>query len=420
MVTRELLFRRLGFLLSVLAVAVAVGCLVNQFLLLEQHDRRTDQFLADKEQETKQVMAKLEDEMRIITKNLGFNIRILPRDLNLRDFHTRNYADKYMPEEYAVRLAKSRIVSINHLMPTLQQRVIWKEQNDLPIILVGTRGEVPIQYQSKKKPIQDAVPAGKIVLGYWPQQGFKVGDKLALQGRTFTVHKLHPKRGDDDDKTVWVHLQDAQEMAGKPGLINGMLALGCNCTADRLSIIREEIAAILPDTQVDEFESIARARAEARTTVGEQAKAALERERLHRATLRAEKEAFAAALVPAVLLAGCVWLGFLALSNVRERRGEIGLLRALGFRSSQVFALFLSRALVVGLAGAVLGCVGGVLSGAFFGDMPEGPWLAWQEHGALLTLVLLASPAVSALACWLPALVAVRQDPAVILQQEAA
>src|SRR5438874_2610440 len=105
MVLREILFRKLGFALSVLAVAVGVGCLIYQFLLLEEHDRRTEHFMSEKEGETRKEMDKLEDEMRIITKNLGFNIRILPKDLNLRDYHTRNYADKYMPEEYATRLA---------------------------------------------------------------------------------------------------------------------------------------------------------------------------------------------------------------------------------------------------------------------------------------------------------------------------
>src|SRR5438270_13613540 len=105
MVIREILFRKLGFLLSVLAVGVAIGCLVNQFVLLEAYDARTEQISAEKERETKTVMDKLEDEIRIITKNLGFNIRILPKDLNLSDFHTKDYADKFMPEEYATRLA---------------------------------------------------------------------------------------------------------------------------------------------------------------------------------------------------------------------------------------------------------------------------------------------------------------------------
>jgi hypothetical protein len=418
MVLREVLFRKLGFVLSALAVAVAVFCLVNQFLLLEDYDRRTEQLLTDKERETARVMAKLEDEVRIITKNLGFNIRILPKDLNLSDFHTRDYADKYMPEEFSARLAQSRIVTINHLMPILQQRVIWKEQNSLPIILVGTRGEVPLQYQDKKKPILDAVPPGKVVLGYWPQQGFKPGDKLVLLGRAFTVHKLHPKRGDDDDKTVWINLKDAQAMTGKPGLINGMLALGCNCTSNRLSVIREEIAAVLPDTQVEEFESIAKARAETRTKMADEAKAAMAREGAHRESVRAEKEAFAAGLVPLVLLASCVFLAYLTLANVRQRRGEIGLLRALGFRSTQLFMLILSRAVAIGLVGAAAGCLAAVLLDRLSTDLSGQLWTFVVEHGPLLGGMLLAAPVVAALASWLPALAAIRQDPAIILQQE--
>jgi hypothetical protein len=419
LVVREILFRKLGFLLSVLAVAAAVGCLVNQIFLLEEHDRRTERLLAAKEQETKQVMAKLADEMRIITKNLGFNVYILPKDLNLRDFHTRDYFDSYMPEEYVTRLSKSRAVTINHLMPILQQRVVWPEQKDLPIILVGTRGEVPIQYQDKKKPIQDAVTPGKIVLGHWPGEGYKRGDKVVLRGRAFTVAAVHAPRGNDDDKTVWINLKEAQEMAGKAGLINGMLALGCNCTSERLSVIRDEITAILPDTQVEEFASIAKARAEARTKVGEEADAALARERAHQAALRQDREAFAAALVPAVLVAACFCLGQLALSNVRQRRGEIGLLRALGLQSGQLMVLFLTRALAVGLLGGVLGCVAGTISLALIGAESDEVRATLAGQMPLLLSILLAAPAVSLLACWLPTLIAVRQDPAVILQQEA-
>jgi hypothetical protein len=419
LVVREILFRKLGFLLSVLAVAAAVGCLVNQILLLEEHDRRAERLLASKELETKKVMDKLADEMRIITKNLGFNVRILPKDLNLRDFHTKDYANSYMPEEYVTRLSKSRAVTIRHLMPILQQRLIWTEQNNLPIILVGTRGEVPILHQDKKKPIQDAVQPGKIVLGHWPGQGYKRGDKVALRGRTFTVADLHVERGNDDDKTVWINLKEAQDMAGKPGLINGMLALECNCTSQRLSVIREEIAAILPETQVEEFASIAKARAEARTKVGEEADAALVRERAHQAALRQDREAFAAALVPAVLLAACACLGLLALSNVRQRRGEIGLLRALGLRSGQLVALLMARALTVGLLGGALGCLAGVASLLLIDAESDEVRNMLAGQMPLLLGSLLAAPAVSLLACWLPTLIAVRQDPAVILQQEA-
>jgi len=418
LVLREIWYRKLGFGLSVFSVVVAVGCLVGQMQVLAQHDRRTEEILQAKEKETETVMARLQDDMRIITKNLGFNLRILPRDLNLMNFYARDYADKYMPEEYVEKLAQSKeLVTINHLLPILQQKIDWPEE-ELTVILVGTRGEVPQASMAKKKPILDAVPPGKMVLGYQLHrtlsktrgQEIKPGDKLVLRGRTFTLHKVQPSKGDQDDVTVWVHLEAAQEMLGKENQINGMLALGCNCSADRLATIRSSIAAILPDTQVEEWETKATARAEARNKVEAEAKAALVRERNHRAELRAEKEDFAAVLVPLVVLAAGISVAVLAFNNLRERRGEIGLLRALGLRSGQLFVLFLARACAVGLIGALAG----MLAGAAW----EGGALDTFQDPVFSALIVLATPLLCTLAAWLPALLAVRQDPALILQQE--
>ena len=141
---------------------------------------------------------------------------------------------------------------------------------------------------------------------------------------------------------------------------------------------------------------------------------------LNRSAVREEKESFAAGIVPVVILGACVWLGLLALGNVRERRGEIGLLRALGFRSSQLCALLLVRVFLVGLLGALLGIMVGAISIVFAGEQLNEVWTVFTSQRSLLVLILLASPAVSVLACWLPTLSAVRQDPALVLQQEAA
>jgi len=113
-----------------------------------------------------------------------------------------------------------------------------------------------------------------------------------------------------------------------------------------------------------------------------------------------------------------VWVAFLAFSNVRERRLEIGILRALGVRRVQVFALFLIKAVATGLVGATLGFGLGYVVGAASGDAP-----ALAAGGAplfdarLLLAVLAAAPLLSALASWLPALTAAQQDPAVVLTE---
>jgi hypothetical protein len=440
LIIREILYRKLGFALAVLSVIVAVGCPVAALTLLRLHDAGTERVIARKEAETRdrtarleedtrRRTAKLEDDYRKIALHLGFNVLILPKDQGLGELHAAGYATKAMPEDYATRLAKSGVATINHVLPVVQQKVKWPER-ERTIILGGTRGELPVGGRNPKKPLLERVPPGAMVVGYELHRSLKLarGDKVRLMGKAFTVSGLQPERGSADDITVWVNLAEAQKLLGLEGKINGILALECNCAADRLHRVRSEIASILPDTQVLEKQSQALTRAEARNRAAEEAKAARARaaaearaavdgERQARAELRRGRDALAAVLVPLAVLACVLWLGVLTLANVRERAPEIGILRALGLPSGQVFLLFLARAAAVGLAGAALGYGVGVLAGAAWGRAQDEPVAGSSLlDPGLLLLVLAAAPVLSALVAWLPALLASRQDPAVILR----
>ncbi|MBM3858515.1 MAG: FtsX-like permease family protein [Verrucomicrobia bacterium] len=420
LILHELRYRRLNFLLGVLSVGVAVACLTAALAILHKHDRRTDQIIAAKEEVTRKQMATMTDDYRKITLKMGFNVLILPKDQNLSDLYADDFATKYMPEEYATRLAKSRVATINHILPTLQQKVKWPER-ERTVLLMGVRGVVYTQSKTQK-PLLEPVASGTMTLGHELARSLTLnpGDKTKLMGREFTVAKINPERGNKDDITIWINLAEAQEMLDKKGLINGILALDCTCdTVDRLALIRAEIAKILPDTQVIEFASQAIARAEARTRAGIEAEESIRREKEGRAKLRAEREALVAVLVPVVVLGCAVWIGFLALANVRDRRNEIGILRALGLRSRQILLIFLGKAAVIGLAGAALGYLAGRLIGMAWRDTPGAPpiEMALIEPGLLL-LILAAAPVLAALASWLPAMMAAQQDPADVLREE--
>ena len=410
LILREIGYRKLSFALGVLSAAFAVGSLMTQVTVLRRHDARTEQIVADRQAETQQRLAVLEDDYRKLTLKMGFNVLILPKDQNLADLYADDFASKTMPEEYATRLAKSRVATLNHILPSLQQKVKWPER-ERTVLLMGVRGEAYIQ-SAKQKPLLEPVAAGTMILGHELAAGLqlKPGDTTVLLGRSFTVAKINPERGNKDDITIWINLAEAQALLDKPGQINAIMALDCTCdTLDRLSRIRAEIGRILPDTQIIEFASQAIARAEARQRAGAEAQAAIEQEKSSRAKLRAEREAFAAVFVPVAVLGAAVWIGFLAFANVRERTVEIGILRALGLRSQQVLILFLSRALAIGFAGALLGFAVGILVSWPALPSAQLPWLP---------VVLLASPLLAALASWLPALMAAQQDPADILNKE--
>jgi len=401
--------RKWSFLAGVLGAGAAIASLVASLAVLERHDRETREVLGHKREELELTMAELSQEMRKATLKLSFNLVILPEGQELRDWYDKDYAAKYMPEAYVKKLAGSGIVTVRHFLPSLQQRLVWPEQKRT-IILVGSRDEVPNLYMNPKRPLVQPVPPGTIVLGHELHRslGLKEGDSTVLLGRTFKVHGCHDQRGNKDDITAWIHLGEAQELLEKKGLINAILALECMCAGSgALPKLRKQIASILPGTQVIERGPQTLARFEARAGVGREARRAIEREEANRALLRAEKEGFATMVIVVIVVAGALWIAVVAWSNTRTRRHEIGVLRAVGFRTVQILSLFLGRAFLTGLAGGIAGFAAGLL----FAGLPPHPL-------RVLLMSLCASVSLAVVACWIPSLLAASQDPANTLRAE--
>ncbi|MCP4174642.1 MAG: FtsX-like permease family protein [Fuerstiella sp.] len=440
---REIRHRKLSFLMGVISVTTAVACLVGaQTLLradrvitehvLQVKQTEVESAIAAKEESVKQAGAELEDAMRKHMKGLGFNILIIPKEQS-RSEMLLNGMTATMPESYVDKLGQSRIVTINHLLPSVSQRVQWPE-HEREVILIGTRGEVPIQHRGLKKPLLEEVAAGKMVVGYEIQTelDLKVGDTVTFQKQEFTISEVHPERGSTDDVTVWINLKQAQEMLGMQNLINAILALECDCAGDRISAIRAEIEAILPGTQVIEKFSQALARAEARAKAKETAETALTqekessqamllREEQGRNQLEQQHAVFAAVLVPLVLAGSAVTIFLLALANTRQRTEEIGILCAIGLQTRQIILVFLSKAAVIGIMGGLFGIGLGYWIGWSLGGL-SGNSLDWQllfAAGDLLTTIVAApflALAITGIASWVPALLAAQRDPAVVLQ----
>ncbi len=422
LIIREILHRKLNFALGLVSTLAAVACLAGALILLKAHAQSTAEILARAEAQTKARLAALKDDVRKTMLTLGFNVVILPKDQPLGDWYADDYASKYMPEEYVNKLAAAKIVTVRHLLPSLQQKMRWPEQKRT-IILIGTRGEVPLLHRQPKKPMVQPVPAGSIVIGYELHRslGLKLGDHVRLLGRDFVIHKCHPERGSKDDITVWINLAEAQQLLGKPNKINAILALECKCAWADLSKVRAEIGRVLPGTQVIEVAGKALARAETRRRVAEAAVAALEHEKATRAELHAARERLASILVPLVIIVCVVWIGLLALDNVRRRRREIGILRALGYRSVQILRLFLGKAFLMGVLGSGLGVVTGLLAGHYLtASLEDAPTTAVPFIFSLtiIAAALVLGPFLTIAASWLPALLAAQQDPAEILREE--
>ncbi len=119
------------------------------------------------------------------------------------------------------------------------------------------------------------------------------------------------------------------------------------------------------------------------------------------------------------LAVGISGLGVIMIRAVRERRREVGVLRALGLQANQVRAAFLIESGFVALQGILVGMTLALITsyqviarGKAFGDMDAAFIVPWPELAMLLGITLLASLAATA---W-PARAASRIDPAVALR----
>jgi len=433
LVGREIIHRKVNFLLAVATVAIAVGSVLVVNGLLKSHDLATEEMLEEMNAETMRMQTTFaaeakayEDGVRKTMKGLGFNIFIFPEGQELSEVYAEGFASETMPEAYVNKLAQSKIVTVNHLLPSLTRKLKWPEK-ERTVILIGIRGEVPIAHRDPKKPLIDPVPKGKIVLGYELHRSLdlKEGNATLFMGREFIVEKCHGERGTKDDITVWMHLDECQELLGQEDRINAIKALECNCASiDRLGEIRKEIAGILPGTKVIETESKALARAEARNKAKKHAEKTiaaknLETEILQRDRRKLRKVSKSAydTLLAITGICAAIWIGFLAFSNARERQTEIGILRAMGVPTGTVLKALLGRAFLIGFAGAGIALAIPFVLGEKFQAGPI-PGITMQASGAELFSILLLAPLLTCAASWLPVLQAANQDPANVLRNE--
>lgn len=332
-------------------------------------------------------------------RDIGYNLRIVPREADLARYWERGYSEATMPDDGVQRFAAATDITYNHLIAMLVRRVDW---DGVPVLLTGIASEVAPQGK-EKPPLVKPVPDGKVQVGAEVARALDLseGAEVALLGATFTVDRVLAPAGSEDDVRVWTSLADAQTLLDLPGRVNEIQALDCYCAdpgVDNAARLREELEAILPEGQVLRLEAVAEAR---------------ERQ-------RRMSERYFALVLPWVLLACAVSVGALMAVNVRQRRPEIGVLRALGHGSGRVAALVLGKAALLGLGCAALGFALGALAATGLGPevFPRSahllrvPWdhLAPALGGATL---------LAALASLAPAALAVAQDPADVLREDA-
>lgn len=378
LILRELRHHWINAVLCALGLSIAVGLLVAVQMTTRAAERET----------------------RRVMRDLGFNLRIIPRATDMDFFWAQGFPDQTMPEALVHKLAAQRgaFLAFNHLTPTLEGRL---QLGDRPLRLSGI-GETLVSPGEGRQPMGFRIKPGQLFLGSAAAQRLQAGraGSVQLGDKTFQVERVLPETGTDEDVRVYGSLVDVQHLLGQPSRINEIKAVDCLClTADQdpLSKLRKVIEELLPETRVLQLRAMADARARQRQMA----------------------ERYARFAIPLVLLAGAGWLGLLGWLNVRERRVEIGLWRALGHSSTRIAALLLGKSILIGFIGAIAGYALGTWLA-----LRAGPGMFQVTAGSLhadptlLAWAVIFTPAYAAIATLLPALRAATEEPAATLRTD--
>jgi len=88
--------------------------------------------------------------------------------------------------------------------------------------------------------------------------------------------------------------------------------------------------------------------------------------------------------------------------SIRERRGEIAVMRSLGFPSGTILSTLLAESLVIGLMGGLIGCGTAFLALHLFAGPKMGN-LAIRMPPVVLVETLIAAAVIGLLSAWIPA-----------------
>ena len=216
-----------------------------------------------------------------------------------------------------------------------------------------------------------------------------IGQDVDINGHAMPVVGILGATGSQDDDLLFAALSTAQGILGKQGQIS-MVEVAALCNACPVDDMVQQISGVLPDAKVMAIQQVVKGRMDT----------------LHRFS------AFSVGMSAVVILVGSLVVLTTMMSSVRERKEEIGIFRAMGFRKSHVMGIIFSEAAMIsgpaGLIGYLAGTGATFLAVRFFSGL-EHASVIWDPTlcgGAILLAIV-----VGLMASVYPAIMAARLDP---------
>jgi len=326
----------------------------------------------------------------------GANILILPRsdDLSLSyggmniggvaiDARTLNDSDVPKIREIEVR------ENISAVSPKFVG-VVEIEGKKIPLMGVYFQEEGRLKKWWK---VHGAIPKSKeeVLLGNEVAvRLFKsTNDHLTINGKKVRISGILEETGSQDDFLIYADLGFVQEALNKPKAVS-LIEVSAYCNTCPIEEIVDQISKKLPHAKVTAIKQ----------------------------TLQTKMEAldhfkkFSVGISIIVLLIGALIVFTNMMASVNERKREIGIFRAIGFRKSHIVRIIFLEALIVGFIAGITGYLLGLGISHFIGPMVLGMKnVRWAIDPVLAIGAISLSALVGVLSSIYPALHASKMDP---------
>ena len=220
------------------------------------------------------------------------------------------------------------------------------------------------------------------------------GDTLPLSGRSIKIAGVLDETGSQDDFLIFSDLSLVQEVLKKPEAIS-LIEVSAFCLTCPIDDIVGQISKVLPHAKVTAIKQTIQTRVEA---------------------LEHFKK-FSVGISSIVLLIGGLIVFTNMMASVNERKREIGIFRAIGFRKSHVIRIIFLEALIIGVIAGMVGYLLGLVATQVIGPLITGvPSARWVIDPWLILGVLFLSTALGILSSIYPAIQASKMDPTAALR----
>ena len=219
--------------------------------------------------------------------------------------------------------------------------------------------------------------------------GLSVGGTVDINGSPVPVTGVLENTGSQDDDLLFAELATAQRILDKPGQIS-MAEVAALCNACPIDEMVRQISGPLPGADAKAIQQVVKGRMET----------------MHRFS------ALSIGMSIVVILVGSLVVLTTMMSSVRERKEEIGIFRAMGFRKGHVMRIIFAEAAFIsvpaGLIGYLVGIGASFLALRLFSHMER---ITLILDPLLFVGALLLSVVIGLGASVYPAFMAARMDP---------